>query len=256
MSKRALTLLIRLTFLYLLGLTSQAFAVTERPLNVYVAASMTDLATELAGAFTDKSGISVRVVPEATSTLARQIAAGAPADILLSANQDWVEWLINRNPDLTGKARIFAGNGLVLVTGDETNRGDLDTVLGPGKSWRIAIADPDHVPAGLYARQSLNDAGYWKNLSGRLVPAANVRDALRFAETGQTPFAIVYESDAAASSVTIVAPLPEPEPPVGYVALPVLNGANVDDFMGFLVSATAETLLCKHGFRLPEGRAC
>ena len=107
--------------------------------------------------------------------------------------------MIDRNPGLTGSARVFAGNGLVLVTGDETNRGGLDNVLGPGMTSRIAIADPDHVPAGLYARQSLTDRGYWKNLSGRLVPAANVRDALRFAETGQTLFAIVYESDAVAS---------------------------------------------------------
>ena len=78
MSNCAFTLLIRLTFLYLLGMNSQALAVAEKPLNLYVAASMTDLATELAGAFTDKSGVSVRVVPEATSTLHGRLRPARP----------------------------------------------------------------------------------------------------------------------------------------------------------------------------------
>ncbi len=256
MNKRPLTWLIRLAFLCLIGVASRSLADAERPLNVFVAASMTDLATELAGAFTEMSGVPVRVVPEATSTLARQIAAGAPADVLLSANRDWVEWLVARKPGLTGSARVFAGNGLVLVTGDEMRTGDLERLLGPGEKSRIAVADPDHVPAGQYAMRSLTAAGYWDNLPGRLVPSANVRDALRFAETGQTPYAIVYESDAAAGAVTVVARLPDPVPPIGYVALPVRNAPNVDDFMGFLVSAKAEEYLCEHGFRLTEGRAC
>ena len=130
---------------------------------------------------------------------------------------------------------------------------DLAGLLGGEK---LAMGDPDHVPAGQYAMRSLTAAGYWDNLPGRLVPSANVRDALRFAETGQTPYAIVYESDAAAGAVTVVARLPDPVPPIGYVALPVRNAPNVDDFMGFLVSAKAEEYLCEHGFRLTEGRAC
>lgn len=256
MNRYQLTLLIGLVFLCVTGMANRSTAQTEKPLNLFVAASLTDLASEFSRVFADQSGIDVRVVPEATSTLARQIAAGAPADILLSANRDWVDWLISRNPELAGASHVFAGNGLALVSGDETLSGDLRRLLGPGERARIAIADPEHVPAGQYAKQALTAAGLWDNIAGRLVPAANVRDALRLAQTGQTPYAIVYESDAAASGVSIVAPLPEPEPAISYFALPIKAGPKIEAFMDFLRSPEAEDLLCRYGFRLPEGRPC
>lgn len=256
MTRYRLTLLIRLAFLCLLGVAGQAKADAERPLDLFVAASLADLASELAGAFTIQTGVKVRVVPEATSTLARQIAAGAPADILLSANREWVDWLVARNPELAGKARVFASNGLVIVSVEGTPESDLEDLLAPGQKPRIAVADPDHVPAGRYARQVLTAAGLWANLAARIVPAANVRDALRLAETGQTPFAIVYESDAKVASVSVVAHLPEPDPPVAYVAVQVRTGPEAQAFVDFLGSPRAEHYLCGHGFRLPGKRQC
>lgn len=241
-------------------LALQSPAAAAKQLNIFVAASLTDVATEFARSFENEFDVSVRIVPAATSTLARQIAAGAPADIFLSANQDWIDWLTERNIGQAHQTRIFAGNSLVVVTaaGKGAEAGNIDEILAPGGRARIALADPEHVPAGRYAKQVLESGGQWQNISGRLLPAANVRDALRYAETGQTAFSIVYASDADAEGVTVdvVAHLPDPRPPIRYLALPVGGHAEVQRFMNYLGAGQADAVLCRHGFRLPEGRAC
>ncbi len=226
-------------------------------LNLFVAASLTDVATEFAQAYESEFGVSVKVVPAATSTLARQIAAGAPADIFLSADQQWVDWLTERNFGQARLALTFAGNVLVVVTrAGKGAAGSLDDIFTAGDGPRVALADPEHVPAGRYAKQVLEATGQWSDLATRLVPAANVRDALRYAETGQTAYGIVYASDANSGTVDVIAQLPEPMPPVRYVALPLKADPPVQRFMERLGAGRADAILCRHGFRLPEGRLC
>lgn len=227
---------------------------TEARLDLYVAASLTDVAGEIAGAYEAETGISSRIVPAASSTLARQIDAGAPADVFLAADVQWAEWLIDRGHGDAVRMNDFAGNGLVVVTAGR----DVDPAAfyDPASRTRIAIADPDHVPAGRYAKQVLQTSGQWNNVERRLVPAANVREALRLAETGQTAFGIVYSTDAAAGTVRTVATLPDPDPPIRYVALALGEGTAPDAFVTFLHGGAADNILCRHGFRLTGGRTC
>jgi molybdate transport system substrate-binding protein len=223
-------------------------------LDLYVAASLTDVASEIAEAFEAETGVSSRIVPAASSTLARQIAAGAPADVFLSADPQWTDWLVGQGIGDLARRKVFAGNRLVIVSARAD--ADADALYDPASTERIAIADPDHVPAGRYARQVLEVGGRWKDVAGRLVPAANVREALRLAETGQTAYAIVYATDATAGRVRTLATLPDPDPPIRYVAMALGDDQASEAFVMFLRDAAAETILCRNGFRLIEGRKC
>ncbi len=239
------------------GLLVSAASFAKPSLNLFVAASLADVVTEIAGVFEVETGISLTIVPAATSTLARQIAAGAPADVFLSADMEWVDWLVGRNFGKPGDIQVFAGNGLVVVAVLNSTAADsLPDVFDRANSSRIAIADPDHVPAGRYARQVLEADGRWRQIAGRIVPAANVRSALRYVETGQTDFGIVYATDAAAGTVRIVGQLADPDPPVRYVALPLGNRPEAQQFIRFLNGPAGTRIFCSHAFRLPQGRAC
>lgn len=223
-------------------------------LELYVAASLTDVASEIAEAFQAETGTPMRIVPAASSTLARQIAAGAPADIFLSADPQWADWLVDRGVGDATRRTAFAGNRLVVVTARAD--ADANAFYDPASQARIAIADPDHVPAGRYARRALETSGRWKDIAGRLVPVANVREALRLAESGQTAFGIVYATDAMAGSARTVATLPDPDPPIRYVALALGEDQASDAFVRFLGTAAAEAILCRNGFLLTGGHSC
>jgi molybdate transport system substrate-binding protein len=233
-------------------------ALAGERLDLFVASSLTDAAAEIARSYEKEFNATVRIVPAASSTLARQVAAGAPADVFLSADPQWVDWLTDQEIGNAGQARIFAGNGLVVIAAKDraVATGTLTEVLKGTEGGRIAIADPEHVPAGRYAKQVLETAGEWAGIARQIVPAANVRDALRYVESGQTPFGIVYATDAKAGDMPIVATLPEPQPPIRYVALPLGKDAQAQHFVAFLSGGPADPILCRYGFRLPEGRSC
>jgi len=184
--------------------------------------------------------------------------ARSPADVFLSADPQWVDWLTEQKIGDADQSRTFAGNGLVVIAAknNEAVAGPLADVLKKTAGSRIAIADPDHVPAGRYAKQVLEVAGEWSGIARQIVPAANVRDAFRYVETGQTPFGIVYATDAKAGDMRIVATLPEPQPPIRYVALPLGDGAQAQHFVAYLSGGPADAILCRYGFHLPEGRSC
>ena len=134
-----------------------------------------------------------------TSALARQIESGAPADIFLAANAAWMDHVEALGLILPGSRRQIARNRLVFVTGDPdiapfeaTASLDLGTLLAGG---RLAVGDPDHVPAGIYARQALESLGLWPAARDNLAPAANVRAALALVARGEAPLGIVYATD-------------------------------------------------------------
>lgn len=248
---------LRCIALMALTISGSSAGIAGESLRLFAASSLTDVAADIAKSFKAETAIEILIVPAASSTLARQIAAGAPADIFLSADPQWAEWLIDQGTGKAGASRTFAGNSLVVVVppGRAVATGDMSDILTAPGGGRIAIADPEHVPAGRYARQVLDSAGLWQALLPRLVPAANVRDALRYVETGQTPLGIVYATDAKAGNVQVVAALPDPQPVIRYVAVP-LGGEGVGRFMAFVTDGSADTILCRYGFRLPEGRRC
>ena len=174
--------------------------------HVYAAASLTDAMNTLAGQY-EKSHPDVDIVPvyASSSTVARQIANGAPAQIYVSANEQWMDWLGRQNMTLTGRKDLLR-NSLVLIAPKASSLDNmtpdaahpLAEHLQPGE--RIAVGDPDHVPAGMYARQALQSEGQWDTLEPRLARASDVRAALALVERGETPLGIVYATDAKASS--------------------------------------------------------
>ena len=135
-----------------------------------------------------------------TSALARQVESGAPADIFVAANAAWMDHVEALGLIEPGSRQVLAGNRLVFVTGDNSMAPfepsaslDLGALLGGG---RLAIGNPDHVPAGIYGRQALEALGLWPSVSGSLAPAADVRAALALVARGEAPLGIVYATDA------------------------------------------------------------
>jgi molybdate transport system substrate-binding protein len=166
-------------------------------LLIFAAASTSEIVTAAIAGY--KEG-PVRASYASSGALARQIDSGAPADIYLSANQKWVDWLEKRGRIKRSQRASLLGNQLVMIapTGTKLNLKigpgfPLATALGDG---RLAIADPAHVPAGQYAQQALKNLGVWDELSRRAARAPNVRAVLALVERGEAAAGIVYRTDA------------------------------------------------------------
>jgi molybdate transport system substrate-binding protein len=230
----------------------------ERVITVFAAASTADLVSEVAALHEAETGVRVRSSFAASSTLARQIESGARADVFLSAHVRWMDALEERGLVRADTRRDLLANALVLVAATEPDapvrleRGAAAADAIPG---RLAIADPEHVPAGLYARQALEWLGWWEGVRDRVVPALDVRAALRLAEMGQVDAAVVYASDARASSaVTVLAAFPpESHDAIRYpVALVRDAGPGGAAFVDRLVASVTPELAAAHGFREPS----
>lgn len=188
-----------------------------------------------------------------TPALARQVEQGAPADIVISADAEWMDWLAERDLVDPGTRRDIASNALVLVAADTQDTGgtigDRLQALGDG---RLAIADPASVPAGRYARAALESMGLWVLVEDRIVPAENVRAALALVESGEARFGIVYASDALASQrVHRVASFDRADtPPIVYPAARAARSqhAEAQAFLDFLAGPQAQAIFAEHGF--------
>ena len=154
--------------------------------RVLVAASFHDAARAVLGD-------SAQFVPEASSTLARQIDAGAVADVFVSANAEWMDFLERRGRLVPDSRRRLVGNSIVLVAPKDSKRALAD-------ARRIAMGDPAHVPAGRYGRVALERAGLWARVAPRLLPTSDAREALALVQRDAVDFAIVYATDARASA--------------------------------------------------------
>ena len=225
------------------------------PLLVFAAASLADALTQVDAAFTGRTGVQVKVAFAASSVLAKQIEAGAPAQVFISADREWMDYLEQRALLQPGSRHDLIGNSLVLIAPrDSTVRlsitpgFDLAGALGAG---RLAIADPDSVPAGRYARAALVKLGVWPKVSGRLVGAENVRAALEYVARGEAPLGIVYRSDAQAEKrVRVVDTFPsDSHPPIVYpLALPRAASLLAARYAAFLLSDTAKEIFVRQGF--------
>jgi molybdate transport system substrate-binding protein len=233
---------------FLLGL---ALAAPAAPLSVYAAASLSAVLEELAPRFDGE----VRFSFAGTSTLAKQIDAGAPADVILAANANWMDYLEERGRIDTATRVDLLGNALALVAPKDETFGveirpsfDLAAAFG----GRLALADPAHVPAGIYARQALQKLGWWENMRGRLAPAPHVRAALVFVERGECAAGIVYATDAVASNkVEVLALLPDSlHARIIYPIAAVKGGRQTEAqrFIDLLRGQPAATVFARHGF--------
>ena len=228
---------------------------TPEPLLVFAAASLTDALGEVDRAFTARAHIEVRASFAASSVLAKQVEAGAPADVFFSADLGWLDYLQKRGLLKVGSRRDVLGNALVLIAPADSPvhlriapRFDLVGALGGG---RLATGDPDSVPVGRYARAALTQLGVWDGVAARLVRAENVRAALEYVARGEAALGIVYRTDAQAEKrVRVVDTFPaDTHPPIIYPAV-LTSGARAraPQLLDFLSSDEARGIFVRYGF--------
>jgi molybdate transport system substrate-binding protein len=225
---------------------------------VFAAASLTDALTEAARLWASENHPMPHLSFAASSALARQVAAGAPADLFLSADLKWMDWLAGKGLIQADTRRSLLGNSLVLVEPKASMKPvaigrDLDPNAVLGANGRLAVGDPASVPAGLYARQALERLGLWSTLSGRLAPAENVRAALLLVERGEAPAGIVYGSDvAAAPGLAVAGTFPATShDPIIYPAAMLRDAPHPGPaaaFLRFLGTPAAQELFRRAGF--------
>jgi molybdate transport system substrate-binding protein len=239
--------------------------------TVFAASSLQDALRDLGAEWRRRGQPAPRLSFAASSALARQIEQGAPADLFLSADEAWMDYLAGRDLILPASRTSPLGNTLVLVapasgegrgapppaTTVALGRGtDLAALLGP--TGRLSTGDPAHVPVGRYAEAALRWMGGWEALAPRLARADNVRAALLLVERGEAPLGIVYGTDAAASrgAVRVLGIFPaESHPPVSYpfaLTRRAAGRAEAGALLDFLIGAEAADTWRRFGFTLQQ----
>ncbi len=228
-------------------------------LLVFAAASLKNALDEAARLYAGGSGDTVRISYAASPTLAKQIDSGAPAAMFISADLDWMDYLQQRNLIRPETRRNLVGNRLVIAAPAD----DTDTIeIKPGfnlaatlKGGRLAMADPESVPAGKYGKAALQQLGVWNTVSGTVARSENVRAALLLVSRHEAPLGIVYASDVAADPGTRVAgTFPEgTHPPIVYpiALIAATREPSAASLLAFLASPQAMSIFVKHGFTPP-----
>lgn len=236
----------------------------SKPLIVFAAASLKNAMDGVVGAY-DKAHpkADVRASYAGSSTLARQIQGGAPADIYVSANQDWMDQLEQGGLIDSASRYDLLGNSLVLIAPQSSDlqlslkkRVDLIDKLGEGHY--LAMANTEAVPAGIYGRHALTWLGVWSSLKGHIAQADDVRGALALVARGESPLGVVYSSDAVADSgVRVVDTFPKAShQPIIYPAAATADSDNRqdEDFLTFLKSPQAARIFKHWGFKVVAGQ--
>ncbi|HEX7375086.1 MAG TPA: molybdate ABC transporter substrate-binding protein [Steroidobacteraceae bacterium] len=226
-----------------------------RAVTVFAAASLTSVLQPLGREFTRSSGVPVRFSFAASSILARQIESGAGADVFVSADQEWMDYLEQRALVRKSTRRDLVGNRLVLIAPAASK---VDLRIAPGFALaaalgdgRLAAGDPDSVPVGRYAKQALTSLGVWPGVADRLVRAEDVRHALMFVVREEAPLGIVYQTDALVEKgVRVVDVFPAATHlPISYpIAVTTSGGPDAERFQQFLGSDAAAETFRKFGF--------
>ena len=252
---RVLHLLVALVAL-LLAPTAMA---QDRGPVVLAAASLQESLTEAANVWAAKGHARPVLSFAASSALARQVIAGAPADLFLSADEEWMDAVAKAGLLRAGTRTTLLGNRLVLIAPAASKvrltpaRGfALAKALGTG---RLALADPDAVPAGKYAKAALTHLGVWAGVVAKVAPAETVRAAMALVERGAAPLGIVYATDARASkTVRVVGVFPaSSHPPIRYpvAQLKASRHSDAAGFRTFLQSKQGRAIFARHGFSNP-----
>lgn len=237
-----------------------ARAQDDAGLTVFAAASLKEALDEAAAAYRKQTGVPVRVSYAASSALARQIEQGAPADVFFSADLEWMDYLQQRNRLDVATRRSLLGNRLVLIA-PRASKAQVDlkrpaTLLAALGDGRLAVGQTRTVPAGKYAKASLESLSLWNGVRPRLAESESVRAALMLVARGETPLGIVYASDAKAEpDVRVVATFPEDShPPIVYpvAALRGARAAQAARFVQWLASPAADALFTKRGFAVKD----
>jgi molybdate transport system substrate-binding protein len=253
---RRIALLVLLALAASLALPPAGRAETPARVTVFAAASLKNAMDRIAAEWRDRTGGELVVSLAGSSALARQIQAGAPADIFISASTDWMDLLEGEGLLRDGTRRDLLGNSIVLVA----HGGDAPPVtLSPGLDLagliggeKLAMALVDAVPAGVYGKAALTSLGLWDSVAGKVAQTDNVRAALALVATGEARFGIVYATDAAAEpSVRVVGTFPaDTHPPIVYPAAVLAESGNpsAGDVLAFLGGAEAKSVFAGEGF--------
>ena len=231
----------RVAALLLLVLAASASA--QDRLVVFAAASLKEALDE----YNQAAGVPVRAAYAASSALARQIEAGAPVHVFISADEEWMDYVERKGLLQPGTRRDVVGNRLVwIVPAARPAPPEPLAALGPGE--RLALADPQYVPAGKYARAALEKMAAWPRVSGRIAAAENVRAALALVARGECPLGIVYETDARAEPKVRVAGRIDPQlhPRIAYPAA-AIRGAPAAA-LRYIDGLSRSAVFERHGF--------
>jgi molybdate transport system substrate-binding protein len=224
-------------------------------ITVFAAASLTNVLQELGDAFTKDSSIPVRFSFAASSTLARQIENGAPADLFFSADLEWMDYLQSRQLIQASSRHDVLGNRLVLIAPAASTvklkiepQFKLAAVLGKG---HLATGDPDSVPVGRYAQEALTHLGVWNAIAPQVVRADSVRSALAFVDRGEAALGIVYATDALIDKdvrVVDTFPMDSHKPIIYPAALTAQSNAQAAKFLAFLRGPAGDVAFRHYGF--------
>ena len=232
-------------------------AAAQDSITVFAAASLKNALDDTDAAFTKATGVKVVASYAASSALAKQIESGAPADVFISADLKWMDYVADKKLIKADTRVNLLGNRLVLIAPADSKLGnvkiekgfDIAKLAGDG---RIAVADVKAVPAGLYAKAALEKLGAWAAAEPKLAQAENVRATLAFVARGETPIGIVYETDAKVEpKVKIVGVFPDGSyPPVTYPVAATAATAKpaVARYLNFLRTGAAKTIFEHYGF--------
>lgn len=229
----------------------------EEPVVVFAAASLKNALDEASAAWTKETGKTTRIAYAGSNALAKQIEAGAPADLFISADRAWMDYA-EKNGTIRPASRVdVLRNAIVLIATKGAHKTialepgvDLSAALAGG---RLAMGNVEAVPAGKYGKAALEKLGAWDKVKGQVAQAENVRAALLLVSRGEAPLGIVYATDAASDpGVETVATFPaDSHPPIVYPAAVTQDAPNADGaaaFLGFLRSPTARPFFERQGF--------
>jgi molybdate transport system substrate-binding protein len=230
-------------------------AAEPAPVRVFAASSLTEALKAIGAQYTAETGVKVSFSFGASSAVARQIEAGAPADLFFSADADWMDYAQGRSLIQTATRRNLLGNRLVLIAPASSK---LTLKIAPGFALggalgkgRLATGDPDSVPVGRYARSALINLGVWNEVADHLVRAENVRSAMVFVARGEVPLGIVYRTDALVEpKVRVVDVFPaRSHLPILYpVALTRTAGPGAAAFLAYAAGPKGQAIFRRYGF--------
>ncbi|QIC16876.1 molybdate ABC transporter substrate-binding protein [Providencia vermicola] len=238
-------------------LSMASHSVAAEKITVFAAASLTNAMNEISEQFQKESKVEVVSSYASSSTLARQIEQGAPANLFISADQQWMDYAIDKQLMVENTRYTLLDNELVLIAPKDSKIEKVD--INKQTDWkklldggRLAVGDPDHVPVGIYAKEALNYLGAWDTVNPMLARTNNVRSGMALVERDEAPLGIVYGSDAVASQkVKVVGIFPaDSHKPVEYPMAIVKDQDNkaTRDFYEYLKTPAASEVFKRYGF--------
>jgi molybdate transport system substrate-binding protein len=245
-------------FLLFLCVLLVPLAARAQEITVFAAASLTDAMKDISQLWARDGHPPLRIAFGSSSTLARQIEQGAPANLFASADEKWMDYLAGKDLIITGSRKDLLGNDLVLVVAADKPRhltigAGLDVMGLLGPTGRLAVGDPAHVPVGIYAEQALKKLGLWESVQSRLARTDDVRSGLLLVERGEAPAGIVYATDALVSKGVMVAGTfpANSHDPVSYPFAVTKAGDSPQarTLLAFLSGPRARAIFVQRGFK-------